>query len=88
MSYNFAPISTRPGLISLAEAQRNPEIVYHSIKGLDPRPVVIEPFGATAFLTLLPLSVAAGRKDIKHRREGFEMKERALHLRLVRKRFL
>ncbi|KAF7793856.1 hypothetical protein EIP86_004977 [Pleurotus ostreatoroseus] len=122
----------RPGLVSLEEARRRPEIVYHSIRHLaspkkaaptptavpiiptinvapatptragrpirtPPRPVfmmaavrnaapsrypVALTFKAQAALdprsdmTLVPLSVAAVRRDIKYRQEGFEMKER------------
>ena len=36
-------------------------------------------------MKLIPLSVAVQRDDIKRRKEGFEMHQRALHLALMRR---
>lgn len=42
------------------------------------------PFAPKPAMKLIPLSVAARRDDIKRRKEGFEMHQRALHLALMR----
>ena len=57
------------GLISLDEARSMPHIRYHSIVGLGARP---EGYG----FSLIPLSIAAGRDDIRRREESFETVER------------
>ena len=80
----FASLHNRPGLISLAEAQRTPAIVYHSISAL-PEPEPEPEFPAHDFqMKLVPLAVAAARRDIKYRREGFEMMEARAHIAAVR----
>lgn len=85
----FVSLHRRPGLISLAEAQRTPEIVYHSVSALPaPEQAVPEfpPFCTSGELTvpLISLDAARARADIKYRREGFEMKEHRAHLLAVR----
>ena len=82
----FVSLHRRPGLIFLAEAQRTPEIVYHSVSSLvDPTPEPEPEFPPHNYqMTLIPLAVAAARKDIKYRREGFEMMEAAAHIAAVR----
>lgn len=80
----FASLHNRPGLISLAEAQRTPAIVYHSVSAL-PEPEPEPEFPAHDFqMKLVPLAVAAARRDIKYRREGFEMMEARAHIAAVR----
>ncbi|PSS06856.1 hypothetical protein PHLCEN_2v3542 [Hermanssonia centrifuga] len=89
----FSSLHNRPGLISLAEARKNPTIVYRSLEYLHggepkvvrPKVTVAEPLPRLqSGLRLIPLSVAASRKDIKYRREGFEMMESRRHLLAVR----
>ncbi|EKM55833.1 uncharacterized protein PHACADRAFT_144669 [Phanerochaete carnosa HHB-10118-sp] len=85
-SIPFVSLHRRPGLISLAEAQRTPEIVYHSVSSI-PVPTH-EPeleFPAHSYqIKLVPLAIAACRRDIKYRREGFEMMEARAHIEAVR----
>ena len=80
----FTSLLDRPDLISLAEAQRTPSIVYRSVDSL-PEPAAEPEFPAHSYqMKLIPLAVAAARKDIKYRREGFEMMEAAAHIAAVR----
>ena len=64
----FADLNERADLISLEEARNTPPIVYHSIGGLLERPQGFQ-------FTLLPLSIANARDDVKYRMESFEWKE-------------
>ncbi|GJE97934.1 hypothetical protein PsYK624_141560 [Phanerochaete sordida] len=82
----FVSMHRRTDLISLAEAQRTPEIVYHSVSAIpDPTPEPDLDFPAHDYqLTLIPLAAAAARRDIKYRREGFEMLEARAHIAAVR----
>lgn len=64
----FANLARRADLISLEEAQNTPPIKYHSIGGLLERPRGFD-------FTLLPLSIANARNDIKYRMESFEWRE-------------
>ena len=69
------PENVRAELISLVEAQNNPDIVYRSVNvPLDLQAAIVESYVAeTLTVPLVPLAVAASRDDIKYRREGFEM---------------
>ena len=69
----FAPLQKRADLISLAEAQNTPHIVYHSVPAVQGRPE------GYAF-SLVPLSIAAARDDIRLREEGFEIEEHRMWL--------
>ena len=76
----------RPKVISLEEARANPEIVYRSVAHIQ-TPVKQKPAPRPRLQsagTLIPLSVAATRVDIKYRREGFEMVEHRRHILAVR----
>lgn len=65
------PESPRADLISLAEAQNNPAIVYHSVNGptielvVEMKPIVKVP--KTPIVPLIPLAMAAARAEIKYR---------------------
>ncbi|EKM55841.1 uncharacterized protein PHACADRAFT_96246 [Phanerochaete carnosa HHB-10118-sp] len=85
-SIPFVSLHRRPGLISLAEAQRTPEIVYHSVSSIpEPTPEPELEFPAHSYqIKLVPLAVAAACRDIKYRREGFEMMEARAHIEAVR----
>ena len=63
----FSNLSERADLISLEEAQNMPHLKYHSVSALGDRPEGYD-------FTLVPLSIASTRDDIKHRKEGFEMR--------------
>lgn len=82
----FVSLHRRPGLISLAKAQRTPEIVYHSVSSIpEPTPEPEPELPAHNYqMKLVPLAVAAARRDIKYRREGFEMMEARAHIEAAR----
>ena len=86
----FVSLYKREGLLSLAEAQRSPDIVYHSVSHLPEPETVAEPtlpsWGAQKETTFsfISLSEAQARSDIKYRREGFEMQEHRAHILAVR----
>lgn len=81
-------MTERPGLVSLAEAARDPLIKYRSVEGsvsLKRKParrVKVARTRETAKgnqtirLHLVPLSVAQLRPSIKYRDEGFEMESK------------
>ena len=80
----YTSLENCSGLISLAEAQRSPDIVYHSVSSI-PDPIPEPDFPPHNHqLYLIPLAMAASRKDIKYRREGFEMMEARAHIAAVR----
>ncbi|GJE97950.1 hypothetical protein PsYK624_141720 [Phanerochaete sordida] len=85
-SRNPACYTTFSGLISLSEARRNPDIVYHSVRMIpDPTPAPEVDFPTPSYpLKLVPLAIAAARPEIKYRREGFEMLEARAHIAAVR----
>ena len=62
-----------------AAHERLPAMLFSRPRRAQPQPSAV-PRG----FSLIPLSVAASRSDIKYRREGFEMQEHRQHLLAVR----
>ena len=87
----FSSLHNQAGLISLDAARQDPAVVYRSFDRMHPSSVpsvtVTAPTPVPTFkssMRLIPLSVAQRRREIKYRREGFEMQETRRHILAVR----